>query len=142
MANVYKSLTDFIPYLTDIEFGTWEPKVQSGDGSLEKPLQMPYMVFDEVVKNFIREVYRFEENHPEYGLHQYGEILKQNGLDWGMDSMAKAEASQLDGKCIMALILGAIRADRFSEGALKAFYDRGCILKWLNRLKELDEQAG
>ena len=50
MANVYKSLTDFIPYLTDIEFGTWEPKVQSGDGSLEKPLQMPYMVFDEVVK--------------------------------------------------------------------------------------------
>lgn len=141
MANMYKSLTDFIPNLIDIEFGTWEPKVQSGDGSLENPFQMPYMVFDEVVEKFIQEVYRFEENHPEYELCQYGEILKQNGLSWDMDSMEKAEASQLEGKCIMALILGAIRADRFCEGALKDFYSRGCILKWLNRLKELDEQA-
>lgn len=119
----------------------WEPKVQSGDSSLENPFQMPYMVFDEVVKNFIREVYRFEEKHPEYGLHQYGEILKQNGLSWEMDSMAKAESSQLEGKCVVALIIGAIRADRFCEGVLKDFYDRGCILKWLNRLKELDEQV-
>jgi hypothetical protein len=37
------------------------------------------------------------------------------------------------------LLMGAIRADRFSEGALLYFFETGTITKWLNRLKEIDE---
>ncbi|MGI6010974.1 MAG: DUF6508 domain-containing protein [Ruminococcus sp.] len=36
--------------------------------------------------------------------------------------------------------MGAIRADRFSEGALLYFFETGIITKWLNRLKEIDEK--
>ena len=41
---------------------------------------------------------------------------------------------------ITALLMGAIRADRFSEGALLYFFETGTITKWLNRLKEIDEK--
>ena len=92
------------------------------EGHVVVLIQFKERVFDEVVEKFIQEVYRFEENHPEYGLRQYGEILRQNGLSWDMDSMEKAETLQLEGKCIMALILVDIRADRFCDGSLKDFY--------------------
>ena len=39
----------------------------------------------------------------------------------------------------MALIIGAVRAERFCDGALLDFLDTGCILKWLQRLEEIDE---
>ena len=39
----------------------------------------------------------------------------------------------------MALIIGAIRAERFCNGALLGFFKDGSITKWLSRLKEIDE---
>ena len=38
----------------------------------------------------------------------------------------------------MALIMAAVRAERFCDGALKEFFENGSIEKWLLRLKELD----
>ena len=38
----------------------------------------------------------------------------------------------------MALIVGAIRADRFCEGALLSFFNNGCIIKRLERLEIID----
>ena len=55
-----------------------------------------------------------------------------------MESMAKTEVDNLDAKCVVALIYGAIRADRFGEGTLLAFLKDGFITKWLERLKTLD----
>lgn len=55
--------------------------------------------------------------------------------------MKGAEISSLDGKCVTALIIGAIRADRFSTGALIGFFESGAIEKWLLRLKEIDGES-
>ena len=52
--------------------------------------------------------------------------------------MTDAPAESLDAECILALLLGAVRADRFSDGALLSFIRNGSIEKWLLRLKELD----
>ena len=52
--------------------------------------------------------------------------------------MSEADVSALDAQCIMALIMGAVRADRFCEGALMDFFKDGSIKKWLERLKKLD----
>ena len=52
--------------------------------------------------------------------------------------MSEADVSHLDGKCIMALIVGAVRAERFCDGALLGFFKDGSIKKWLMRLKEID----
>lgn len=44
----------------------------------------------------------------------------------------------LDARTVLALLIGAIRADRFCEGALLGFMKSGAIQRWLGRLKELD----
>jgi hypothetical protein len=32
----------------------------------------------------------------------------------------------------------SIRAERFCDGALLGFFEKGCVGKWLERLKEID----
>ena len=34
-----------------------------------------------------------------------------NGIEWGMDSMSTAAVKNLDAKCVLAMILGAVRAE-------------------------------
>ena len=53
--------------------------------------------------------------------------------------MKNADVSSLDGKTVVALLVGAIRAERFCDGALLDFFEDGSIVKWLSRLKEIDE---
>ncbi len=43
-----------------------------------------------------------------------------------------------DGICVMALLLGAVRTERFCDGALLGFFQKGSIQRWLERLKEID----
>ena len=70
-------------------------------------------------------------------LNRYGEILERNGLEWG-ESMSAADVSTLDAQCVMALLVGAVRAERFCDGVLLGFFRDGSIQKWLTRLKEID----
>lgn len=131
-------LTKYIGKLSKAEsFGEWFID-RDGDGTIEHPFQMPYMNFNELVNMFVDEFYHFSENHPEYQLTSYGSILESNGLKWDDDSMGHSDIDTLDEKCILALIMGAIRVDRFCNGALLSFFMDGYILKWLKRLKAID----
>ena len=74
-------------------------------------------------------------------LTHYGKILESNGIEWGSKSMSAADVSKADVICVLALLVGAIRAERFCDGALLGFFKDGSIRKWLERLKEIDEGA-
>ena len=52
--------------------------------------------------------------------------------------MANAEVSNLNAECVLALIMGAVRAECFSDGALFDFFKNGSILRWLQRLNSLN----
>lgn len=56
--------------------------------------------------------------------------------------MSKIVALQVkwdtSGQQVMALLMGAVRAERFCDGALKEFVENGSITKWLERLIERD----
>jgi len=54
--------------------------------------------------------------------------------------MHDVDVTEFDEKSVLALIMGAVRAERFCDGALLAFFEDGCILKWLKRLKDIDWQ--
>ncbi len=138
MADLYKTLTDYLPQLDDIEYSKGCPEKQTGDGSMEHPFQIPYVVYNEIVDGRIDEVYRFVDAHPEYKLNRHNEILEKNHITWGDKDMTKADVSKLDGQGTMALLLAAVRAERFCDGALLDFLKKGCIQKWLRRLVELD----
>ena len=53
----------------------------------------------------------------------------------------RADVSALDGKTVFALLLGAVRAERFCDGALMYFCESGCVLRWLERLRETDRET-
>ena len=111
---------------------------KENDGTTEHPIQMPFVGYSEMVHNFIDDVYTFEKSNKDMELTRYGEILKDNGLEWDSESMKSADISNLNLQCVMALIMGAVRAERFCDGALLDFFKSGYILKWLERLKSIE----
>lgn len=134
---MYESLTTLIPVLSADNYGEWIIDKEN-DGTLEHPIQWPFVNYGEAVRKLEDEIYRFDEEHPDFGLKRYGDILNTSGIEWGTESMKRADVSSLDGKTVMALLLGAVRAERFCDGTLLSFCKDGSVVKWLERLKEID----
>ena len=134
---MYERLTKYLLEFPSDEKGMWIIDKEN-DGTLEHPIQMPYVNYSRLVRDFTDDVYSFVDKHEEMGLRSYAEILKENGIEWGMDSMSIAAVKNLNAKCVLAMILGAVRAERFCDGALLGFFENGSIERWIERLKELD----
>ncbi len=130
-------LTKYIPIIQSDIVGEWVIDKEN-DGTPEHPIQMPFVAYSEMVHNFINDVYTFEERNKDMELTRYGDILKDNGLEWSTESMKNADVSDLNVQCVLALIMGAIRAERFCDGALLYFFTSGSMLKWLERLKSTE----
>ncbi len=137
---MYEKLTIFLPSFRKTSFGEWIID-HNNDGSPEHPIQMPFVAYDQEVIDLESAVYGFMDEHPEMELTRYHEILESAGIKWSTESMENADVSLLDGKTTVALIVGAIRADRFCEGALLGFCKDGSIAKWLSHLQELDQET-
>ena len=137
----FDRLTKYIQINEEASSGEWVID-EKNDGTPDHPIHMPYVAYSPVVHDFMTDVYAFVENNKDIELTRYREILEKNGLKWSMASMKQADVSQLDAECVLALIIGAMRADRFSEGTLKHFFDSGTMLTWLKRLKAIDKYRG
>lgn len=136
-SEIYKPITSFLPRFKGVQYGEVYPKCQTGDGTLENPYIMPSYSYADVVYEFEDAVYSFEREHPEFHLNQYQDVLLLEGIKWDMKSMSEADVSQMSGQTVMALILGALRAERVCTGALNDFFESGCIEKWLHRLERI-----
>ena len=136
MADKFEILIKYIPLLKEdnVEF----LEIENND-VIEDLIQIPGINYSRLVEQFINDVYIFKKNNKDMQLTSYSDILKENGLEWNGKSMKEADVSLLNEQCIIALILGAIRADRFCEGALLEFFESGCILRWLERLETIDK---
>ena len=139
--DLFEELTAYIPKLQDNHYGEWIVD-RENDGTPEHPIQFPFVAYRHVIKEFTDTVYRFIDEHKDMELSHYGEILSIAGIEWGSKSMENADVADLDGRTILALIVGAIRAERFCDGALLGFFESGCIRKWLLRLQEIDSSQG
>ncbi|OON87417.1 hypothetical protein BXO88_03845 [Oribacterium sp. C9] len=136
MSSKYDDLIRFIPALKNDDFGKWIVD-HKNDGTPEHPIQFPFVSYSACVRELEHAIYEFDKNNPDMDLHNYGEILEKNGIEWGMNSMENADVSKLDATAILALLLGAVRAERFCDGALLSFLKSGAILRWLERLQEI-----
>ena len=130
-------LTKYISMIQSDSIGEWIVDKEN-DGTLGHPIQMPFVDYSEIVRNFIDDVYTFEESYKDMELTRYGDILKDNGLEWDTESMKNADVSNLNAQCVLALIMGAVRAERFCDGVLLDFFKSSSILKWLERLKSCE----
>lgn len=125
---MYEALTKYICQLGDA--GTWIID-RENDGSEEHPIQMPYMSYSKTIMKFISEMDAFM-------VRNYREVLNRNHLQRGTE-MGSADVSGFDAEDVLALLTGAIRAERFCDGAFASFARSGAIDRWLRRLKEIDE---
>jgi len=135
---LYESLTCLIPALQNGQAGEWIID-RKNDGTRERPIQFPSVSYGDAACNLMEEMHCFAKKHPEFELNQYQTILEKKKNEQGCDSVWAMDVDQLDGKTVTALLLGAARAERFSEGTLLRFCKDGSVVKWLKRLKELDE---
>ncbi|WAT81540.1 DUF6508 domain-containing protein [Bacillus safensis] len=133
----FEILTKYIPMLQEDRIGEWVID-QENEGTAERPIQMPFVHYSETVRHFIEDVYTFAEQHQEMELTRYSEILLENGIEWGMNDMEHVDISNLNAQCVLALIMGVVRAERFSEGAIFNFFKSGNMLKCLERLDCLE----
>ena len=130
--NEYNSLFKYIDLFTDKDFGKWIID-RKNDGTMEHPFNMPFVQYSRVVRAFIKDVHDCCE---ESGVNNYIQILNENNIEWGKTSMNNADVSALSEEVILALLLGAVRAERFCDGALLSFLESGSIQRWLIELKE------
>lgn len=139
---MFESLTRFIPLLDrEGDFGVRVVDHEHA-GTVDDPISLPFVKYSRTVSALESSVMSFVDNHPELCLTRYADILERAGLEWGSESMEGADVSALDGKTVMALLVGAVRAERFCDGALLGFLESGCIGRWLQRLRQIDEGMG
>ena len=135
---MFENLTKHLPVIEKAEgFGNWVVDRES-KGTMDDPIQMPYVNYGMTVTDVEQAIYAFVDEHPEYELTLYSDILERNGLKWDGRVMSEADVTGLDGQAVMALLLGAVRAERFCDGALLGFFEDGSIKRWLLRLEEID----
>ncbi|MBI1630112.1 DUF6508 domain-containing protein [Bacillus safensis] len=133
----FEILTKYIPMHQEDRIGEWVID-QENDGTAERPIQMPFVHYSETVQRFIEDVYTFAEQHQEMELTRYSEILLENGIEWGANDMEHVDISNVNAQCVLALIMGVVRAERFTDGAIFNFFKSGNMLKCLERLDCLE----
>lgn len=138
MMKKYSALTKYINLLKNDNAGEWICDKEN-DGSSERPIHVPFVSYSIAVNNLADDIYKFAKESDEIVTSKYAEIIQANGIEWGYDSMMKADASELDAQCILALLIASLRAERFCDGALLGFIESGAVTRWLKRLQELDE---
>lgn len=138
---MFESLTKHLPAIENAEgFGNWAVDRES-KGTMDDPIKIPYVNYGTTVADVEQAIYDFVDEHSEYELTHYHDILERNGLEWSSQAMSGADVSELDGQAVMALLLGAVRAERFCDGALLGFFGDGSMRRWLLRLREIDDKG-
>lgn len=163
VANAYKTAIKSFPHVfTKIEFAVFCPPGQTAnfeafrkafnsgfDASKNRLLTSYINIFkcsisDESLQYAIQNKFVVDTvvtvlSRDDIDLRNYSRILNEVGIDYKFDSMCSADVSHLEEKYILALVVGAVRADHWSDNALSLFIENGSLIKWLERLKELDE---
>lgn len=100
---------------------------------------MPFVSYSELIYKFIKDFYSFCNAHPEYDADNYKSILSEQGIKAQPSALKETNVSNLDDKTMIVMIMCVIRMERFCEGLLLVLLKEGIIVKWLERLKEIDE---
>ncbi len=77
---MFDKLISLLEKLKDDEYGTWIVDHEH-KGTPEDPIHFPFPVYSDVVEEFIDTIYEFCENHPEYNLTSYYDLLKDRGIE-------------------------------------------------------------
>ncbi|MBQ2477753.1 MAG: ADP-ribosylglycohydrolase family protein [Desulfovibrio sp.] len=133
---MFETLTALLPMLEKTKPDQWivagSDNGTDGDG---QPDLMPCYVYGPGARQLMEAIGRCAHEHGELKLYDYPRILQEAGL-W--ESPDKADVSTLDGRGVAALLFRAVRAERFCDGAFLSCLERGLVIRWLQRLRDID----
>ena len=129
----FESLTSYIERFEDESYGEWMVDNEH-EGTRDNPIHFPYVNYNEHVECFINAVYDFVKCNPDMELSHPAKIVRK----YDITSIEEADVSTLPAECVAALIYGAVRSESFCEGAILDYLQKGCIVRWLKRLREID----
>ena len=99
---------------------------------------MPFVGYSKLASQLMYAILDFRKEHLDMTQDPYYLVLQSAGIEWNSESMRNTDVSTLDGQTILALLIGAVQADKFCEGAFLGFLKEGIIQKWLKRLSDID----
>ena len=79
-----------------------------------KQPSMPFVVYETAARQLIDAIRDYVQQHNEY---------------------------ILDGKTIVALLIGAVQAEKFCDGTFLGLLKQGCIIRWLGKLEIIDDRG-
>ena len=121
------------------DYATWHR--ESHAGTEDDPMTMTMVTYAPEIRSLIKAVYAFIQDHPEMELEDYYSILQEAGISWNTMSMRQADPQKLDGRTVMALLVGAVQGDAVDPGSLMDFLRDGTVGRWLERLRKIDEEV-
>lgn len=134
----YSKLTNLIEKLQGAgDVGSWVfDNARGTDGNL---IVAPHVKYSPVVDEVYNGIMNICEENPELEHAQYWVTLSKYGIDATPWYMENADVSDKDAKFVIALLIGVYSGERFSDGLIGHFFKKGIILKWIERLKEIDD---
>ncbi|MBR6467105.1 MAG: ADP-ribosylglycohydrolase family protein [Desulfovibrio sp.] len=131
---MFETLTALLPMLEKTKPDQW---IMAGSDDVDggQPDLMPCYAYGPEARQLMEAIGRFAHEHGELKLYDYPRILQEAGL-W--ESPGKADVSTLDGRSVAALLFRAVRAERFCDGAFLSCLESGLVLRWLQRLRDID----
>lgn len=132
MAVAYEILTKYIELLSDDNFGEWFSNKETDDTTECSP-QFPFFMYTEAVRALIEDILQFAEQND---MKNYGEVLERSGIEWSAEAMSKTDTKALPKETIFALLLAAVRAERFCDGVLLELLKNGSVQRWLRALED------
>ena len=98
---------------------------------------LPWAYHNDTMKSFENDTYTFVDSHPE--LVDYRDILTEYGIDLGDEGFYSKDVSNLDDRCVEAMLFAVMRWQHHNEAELLQAIMNGAVVKWLKKLKASDE---
>lgn len=134
----FELITKYIDAFDNDSIGEWIIDNKS-KGTPDDPIHMPFVSFSDTTMNFIQDAYACAEKNKDLESNRYKDNIAEKGINPTLKTLEEADVSDLDEKTVFSMVIYALRADRFCEGALLGTIECGAMKRWLIRLKEIDD---
>lgn len=137
---MFESLTRYLPELEHIAAqGSWTID-RTYEGESGGPIYYSDPEYNPTVSDLEDAVYDFMDAHREFGIGFQKGPLERIGLGWASGGMFHVDVSQLDYQTVLALVIETVNVERICPGSILTSLETGAMMRWLTRLREIDEQ--
>lgn len=101
---------------------------------------VPVLVYSDECMALSKAIHEFVNDNPEYNLKNYTEIIEKHIIDTRKVPLDEVDVTKMDETGVLALLVAAVRYERFCDGFYLNMLESGAVLRWLKRLEVIDRE--